>query len=90
MKELDNYKLVSVNDAAKLMAISRRTVERLVSAGDLPRPVKIGKSSRFRIRDIINYIENSYETPSKKKKILDEAKLSHYEKSHPLLHGVCI
>tara|TARA_B100000963_G_C22437553_1_gene585010 strand:- start:277 stop:468 length:192 start_codon:yes stop_codon:yes gene_type:complete len=57
MKELDNYKLVSVNDAAKLMAISRRTVERLVSAGDLPRPVKIGKSSRFRIRDIINYIE---------------------------------
>ena len=57
MRELDNYKLVSVNDAAKLMAISRRTVERLVSAGDLPRPVKIGKSSRFRIRDIINYIE---------------------------------
>ena len=57
MKELDNYKLVSVNDAAKLMAISRRTVERLVSAGDLPSPVKIGKSSRFRIRDIINYIE---------------------------------
>ena len=57
MKELDNYKLVSVNDAAKLMAISRRTVERLVSAGDLPRPVKIGKSSRFRIRDILNYIE---------------------------------
>ena len=57
MRELDNYKLVSVNDAAKLMAISRRTVERLVSAGDLPSPVKIGKSSRFRIRDIINYIE---------------------------------
>ena len=57
MKELDNYKLVSVNDAAKLMAISRRTVERLVSGGDLPRPIKIGGCSRFRIRDITAYIE---------------------------------
>ena len=57
MKEINNFKLISVKDAAKLMSISRRTVERLVSAGDLPRPVKIGKSSRFRIRDIIDYIE---------------------------------
>ena len=57
MRELDNYKLVSVNDAAKLMAISRRTVERLVSGGDLPRPIKIGSCSRFRIKDITGYIE---------------------------------
>ena len=57
MKELDNYKLVSVNDAAKLMAIGRRTVERLISSGDLPRPLKIGGCSRFRIKDITGYIE---------------------------------
>ena len=57
MKELDNYKLVSVNDAAKLMSISRRTVERLISSGDLPRPLKIGGCSRFRIKDITGYIE---------------------------------
>ena len=57
MKELDNYKLVSVNEAAKLMAISRRTVERLVSGGDLPSPIKIGGCSRFRIKDITGYIE---------------------------------
>ena len=57
MKELDDYKLVSVNEVAKLMAISRRTVERLVSGGDLPRPIKIGGCSRFRIKDITSYIE---------------------------------
>ena len=39
------------------MAISRRTVERLVSGGDLPRPIKIGGCSRFRIKDITGYIE---------------------------------
>ena len=39
------------------MAISRRTLERLVSAGDLPRPLKIGGCSRFRINDITGYIE---------------------------------
>jgi len=57
MKEINNFKLISVKDAAKLMAISRRTVERLVSGGDLPRPIKIGGCSRFRIKDVTGYIE---------------------------------
>ena len=57
MKEINNFKLISVKEAAKLMAISRRTLERLVSAGDLPRPLKIGGCSRFRIKDITAYIE---------------------------------
>ena len=57
MKEVRDYQLISVPKAAKLMAISRRTVERLVSAGDLPRPIKIGGCSRFRIKDITGYIE---------------------------------
>ena len=57
MKEINNFKLISVKDAAKLMSISRRTVERLVSGGDLPRPIKIGGCSRFRIKDITGYIE---------------------------------
>ena len=57
MKEINNFKLISVKEAAKLMAISRRTLERLVSAGDLPRPLKIGGCSRFRINDITGYIE---------------------------------
>ena len=57
MKEINNFKLISVKEAAKLMAISRRTLERLVSAGDLPRPLKIGGCSRFRIKDVTGYIE---------------------------------
>ena len=57
MKEINNFKLISVKEAAKLMAISRRTLERLVSVGDLPRPLKIGGCSRFRIKDITGYIE---------------------------------
>ena len=57
MKQVNDFQLISVPEAARLMAISRRTVERLVSAGQLPRPIKIGSCSRFRLRDIIQYIQ---------------------------------
>jgi excisionase family DNA binding protein len=59
MKSIEEYQLIRVNEVARLLAISRRTLERLVSAGKLPRPIKIGGCSRFRHSDIIAYIENA-------------------------------
>lgn len=40
-----------------MMQISERTLWRLQSAGKLPRPVRIGRSTRWRLEEIREWIE---------------------------------
>lgn len=54
-KELS--RMLTLDDVAALLAVSRRTIERLIACGELPRPVKIGASSRMPEEDIHRYIE---------------------------------
>ncbi len=50
-------RLLKVSDVARALAVSTRTVWRLVSAGELPPPQKIGKRlRRWKSTDIENYI----------------------------------
>ena len=51
-------RLLTLPEAAGRLAISKRTLERLISAGDFPPPLKIGRSSRVASRDIAHYLEN--------------------------------
>ncbi|MBK8267552.1 MAG: helix-turn-helix domain-containing protein [Planctomycetes bacterium] len=44
--------LVNSREAARLLSLSTRTINSLQSRGVL-RPVKIGRSTRFRIEDIL-------------------------------------
>ena len=44
--------LVSVKQVAKILGISRRHLERLVCKGVFPRPVKLGRASRFMWSDV--------------------------------------
>lgn len=44
---------VSVKTAAEFFELSTRTVERLITRGDIP-VLKIGRSNRVRISDILN------------------------------------
>ncbi len=39
------------------MSISKRTLERLISSGAFPSPVKIGRSSRVLRRDLDRYLD---------------------------------
>lgn len=50
-------RMLTLDDVARILAVSRRTVERLVAGGDLPKPVKIGASSRMPEDDVQRYIE---------------------------------
>lgn len=50
--------LITFEQAAQRLALSRRTLERLISAGEFPAPLKIGRSSRFSIRDVEHYCEH--------------------------------
>ncbi len=48
--------LLSVKQVAELLALSSRTVWRLVSAGELPEPVRIGRAARWRMEDIEEFV----------------------------------
>jgi excisionase family DNA binding protein len=49
--------LMTVEDVAKLLHVSVRTVWRLRRSASLPRPVKIGGGVRWRISDVRAWIE---------------------------------
>jgi excisionase family DNA binding protein len=49
--------LLTLPQAAHDLSVSRRTLERLISAGIFPSPLKIGRSSRVMREDISNYLE---------------------------------
>jgi excisionase family DNA binding protein len=51
-------RLMPVGPAAEYLGVSRATVERLVFRGELP-IVKIGRSTRYDIDDLDQYIENN-------------------------------
>lgn len=56
------YQLITKKEVASLLAISKRTVDRLVSVGDLPRPFKVGGCTRFRRIEILNFINSATTT----------------------------
>lgn len=47
--------LLTLKQAAQRLAISRRTLERLIASGDFPSPLKIGRSSRVPLSDLQIY-----------------------------------
>jgi excisionase family DNA binding protein len=56
--------LISVDELATILNISPRTVWRLLSAGKLVRPLRIGGAVRWRYREIIDWIEAGCPIPN--------------------------
>ncbi len=54
--------LISAEELAKLMDVSVRTLWRLLSAGKVPQPVRIGRNTRWRLAEIREWIEKGYPT----------------------------
>ena len=54
---LRSLRLVPLAVAADVLAISKRTLQRLIAAGEFPAPVKVGATSRVRVDDLELYIE---------------------------------
>ena len=50
--------LISLKAAAARLDLSLRAVYRLIARGDLPRPVKVGGSSKLFISDLDAYLES--------------------------------
>jgi predicted DNA-binding transcriptional regulator AlpA len=49
--------LLSIGEVAGRLGICRRTLEREINRGRFPRPLKIGKASRWEVGDVVAYIE---------------------------------
>lgn len=49
---LETPLLITLEQAAQRLAISRRTLERLISAGEFPAPLKLGRASRIAVQDV--------------------------------------
>lgn len=59
-------RLLKVSDVARALAVSTRTVWRLVSAGELPPPQRIGKRlRRWRAADIEAYVTGKPAKPQR-------------------------
>jgi len=56
--ETEIPKLISPHDASEILDVCVRTVWRFVASGDLPKPIKVGRSSKFYLSDILNYISS--------------------------------
>lgn len=54
-------RLLTLPQAAHVLAISKRTLERLIASGDFPRPLKIGRSSRVSSQDVESYLNGLHE-----------------------------
>jgi excisionase family DNA binding protein len=48
--------LLTLNEAAQRLAISRRTLEREIAAGRFPLPIKVRRATRVRASQIDQYI----------------------------------
>jgi excisionase family DNA binding protein len=49
--------LLSKREAARCLGVCVRTLERLISAGTFPKPLKVGSASRFHPSDVAMYLE---------------------------------
>ena len=61
MAETKNRTLLTMAEVAELISLSQSTVRRLVKAGILPAPIRLGptgRSIRFKLSDIQLYLKN--------------------------------
>lgn len=56
--------MLTYRDLEKLTRLTGRTILRLVTVHQFPRPVKIGKSSRWRREDVARFMEEQVQGPS--------------------------
>lgn len=56
--------LIPVTDLAKILSISPRSVWRLLSAGKMLQPVRIGGAVRWRYEEVLKWIEDGCPEPT--------------------------
>ena len=50
-------RLINAEELATMMQISERTLWRLLSGGKVPKPVRIGRNTRWRLAEVTEWID---------------------------------
>ncbi len=50
--------LLTLQQAAERLAVSKRTLEREIQRGRFPRPLKIGQATRVELSAVLRYVES--------------------------------
>ena len=53
----EGHLLLTLDETAQSLSISKRTLNRLIAGGTFPAPLKIGRASRIAREDIAGYLE---------------------------------
>jgi excisionase family DNA binding protein len=54
---LHKLRLLTLNATAETLSISKRTLQRMIAAGEFPAPIKVGPTTRIRLEDLEHFIE---------------------------------
>ena len=54
---VDVKQLLGLDKVANLLDVSKREVQRLIAAHELPQPIKIGRLSKLTVGDVDGFIE---------------------------------
>ncbi|WP_417377243.1 helix-turn-helix transcriptional regulator [Gimesia maris] len=65
--KVQEVELVNARELAKLLSVSERTLYRLKSTGELPSPIVLGGSVRWRLSEIRQWISKGCPRPVKPK-----------------------
>ena len=52
--------LLRVEDVTRILSISKSQLYDLIRIGDFPRPIKLGRCSRWRLADVMAYINRKF------------------------------
>lgn len=56
-------KLLTADDIAEMLQLTRRAVHMIVARGDLPRPIKIGRTARWKAEEIEALLSRKEDAP---------------------------
>lgn len=52
--------LLRIQDVTRILSISKSQLYDLIRIGDFPGPIKLGRCSRWRVADVIAYINRKF------------------------------
>jgi|CXWL01.1.fsa_nt_gi excisionase family DNA binding protein len=55
---MSEFVLITLEELAEILHLSSRTLQRKLSAGELPTPIRIGRSIRWQMSTILKWIQD--------------------------------